>query len=187
MKNSESIDLFKKLKIHTSDTVIKELKKEEAREFVKNTQEYIFVASDFIRDRYVPEVHRENFVVDGYLSQIVGESAYIELSTKHSLHDLDGGPSAAKKSAAIATWINRHKPLKFTIDFENDVVAFANSLAAYYTGLTIKLDEDGRDLSNISEFLEENIHTPQFLYDLMWRSPDYRQLTTVFSLIGSRI
>ncbi|MDX8412762.1 MAG: hypothetical protein R8J85_01615 [Mariprofundales bacterium] len=108
-------------------------------------------------------------------------SAYIDIYMSTFLHEMNGGPSPSKHGAAIASWINIIKPMQFPNGSKESCV-YINSHWALLTGLMVKFQMEERKCT-LYDALHENKKLNELIYTLVWRSPSYKELTTLFQFI----
>jgi len=181
MSGPDENEFFRRFNIHISEKVLERLDTEEAGEYILKAVEYMYVGLEVFLT-FVPKEKRDYYYVNVSLAEIAAEAAYIDVFHKNDLHDLNDGPSTTKHGAALAAWVNRHHPIQVTGDFEDDSLAFTNAFVALVSGLSLMWNEEGRVVTDLAEIVAEDKRIGSLIYDLMWRCPDYRQITTIFSL-----
>jgi hypothetical protein len=125
------------------------------------------------------------------------DSAYLDLMHAEGSHNLDNGVSADKIGAALTCWINRLKPLHFSARMSAEDSPFLNSIFALEVGWGVKavfaaskyyaqVPKDKATVmaaDQVREMIKESKVGNDLIYTLMWRNPDFKYLSTLFSLL----
>ncbi len=160
-----------------SQEIQRELSSNHAKDFVLRVAPYakrIFLELE----KHLPDT----MVLEFSLLGVALNSAYIEMFVATQLHELEGGPSPDKHAAAVASWINRIKPIQFPSGIARKEYVYLNSHFALLTGLLMKFGLEKRK-GILHEVLAENKAINELIYVMVWRNPSYRELTTLFRFI----
>ncbi|MBF0185534.1 MAG: hypothetical protein HQM06_14270 [Magnetococcales bacterium] len=125
----------------------------------------------------------EKIYLNLFLLQEAIEAAYLDLYYPNEFHDSeDGGFSAARHAAVVIAWLNRYKPLQVKQGVNETWAVFINSLFALHVGLSLLLRIRAMG-GQACELIDESKRFNELIYVLHWRSPDYKQLTTLMQWI----
>ena len=112
------------------------------------------------------------------------DAAYLDIYYPNEFHDQEnGGPSPDRHAATVMAWLNRFKPLQIRAGVHEEWTSFINAFLALHVGLTIKLKMK-KQMGAAQELISEIGKINDLVYMLHWRSPDYKQLTSIMQFIG---
>lgn len=121
--------------------------------------------------------------VNFFLLYAAIDAAYLDVYYPNEFHDQEnGGPSAERHAAAVMAWLNRFRPIQVNAGVHEEWAPFINSFLALHVGLTIKMKMGARH-GIAEELIEESGQLNDLIYMLHWRSPDYKQLTTLLQFV----
>jgi hypothetical protein len=123
------------------------------------------------------------------------DSAYLDIGQAEGFHNLNNGVSASKVGASLASWVNRLKPIHFKGNISSETAPFLNSVLALEAGWSVKLvflyaetnlqteDRPTSAADIVREMIREYGYGNVLIYKLMWRNPDFKTMSTLFSLL----
>lgn len=181
--------LFKDYGIIFSDKLREKIATPEAQKFTADSLKYCFRVFENIKMRLPPTVV-ESIRLDAYLHVMAVHSAYLDLWQSDNFHELEEGPSPSKKGAALTCWINRIKPIQLKNESGHSICGFLNAIFAFEVGWSVmahskmkSIGEVDKICDHIRAVMKETDLDNLFVYTLVWRSPGFRELSTLFELI----
>ncbi len=130
--------------------------------------------------------------LDPVLLRVAIESAFVDLYRASKIHNFTDAPSLPRKGAAVASWLNRIKPIRICgrpnqsqfvwLDpFFSLLVGYSISWSGLYYEDYIKGKIKDVNIHNLTldAILEDCDHQKLIMYHLLWHSPDYRALSLI--------
>ncbi len=188
---------FDGYKLFHSRKLQKIIKDERCATFCLENLRFVWAVYKSLKSRLsiaYPEVSEIISYPDTQLTMISLESAYLDLWKYEQFHDLEDGPAPERISAAVASWINRWRPVQFKQETNHEICAFFNSIFAFEVGWAIKVSSKMTDIDHEPPEVIANLiaDTPQgskldnlIIYTMMWRNPSFKDLIPVFELLTS--
>jgi hypothetical protein len=180
--------LFKDYGLVFSDKQRRQLITDEAKKFTSDSLKYSFRVFENIKNR-LPHELLSSIRLDYFFHTIAVHSAYLDLWQSDNFHTLQDGPSSSKKAAALTCWLNRIKPIQLVTDSEHPIRFFLNPIFALEVGWAVSahsgLQSTGVDgiCDYIRDVMKETDLDNLLTYTLVWRTPGFRELSTLFELL----
>lgn len=169
--------------LHFSEELQKILREDEARGFRGNAYRYCSDAYHSLAASLDPSI-RNLMRLDRYGLLTAIDSAYLDLKRSSDFHTYHVGPAPIRKAAALASWIGRLRPIQLRGASYSTHAFLANPLFSMMVGWSVLCQalmpaERSRALGR----LKGHPLMDQMLYTVVWRAPDFRQLTLTFGFL----
>ena len=166
--------------IQRGEKITELLNTAEARDFKASALEHFWVSYEVFREYLRPgeeDIPKPNIS----LAMSAIESAYVDLKRADNMHEMEDGPSPSQFAAALIAWLNRFRPVQVPEEADQDWLPFMNAIIALQAGLILKWQNEGiRTIPR--EIIEEGHYWEPLIYELMWRNPGYRELSTLLGI-----